>query len=196
MPDTATKRCSKCGQIKPLSEFRPRAGSADGRRADCRECARQRDRSYYAANREAALEHKRQYRIANTDIEREQDRRYYQANRETLRLKASRYRVGNQDAVRERLHERKIRLAEQVFGHYGMVCACCGATERLTIDHINGDGGEHRRKVFGRHARAAGGTKFYAWLVANGLPVGYQTLCRSCNQSKGRGERCRLDHGR
>ena len=191
MPDSAIKRCSKCGQVKPLGEFRPRADRADGRRSACRECARQRDRSYYAANREVALEHKRQYRMANPDVEREQDRQYYQANRETLRLKASRYRIDNQDAVRERLLERKIRLAKQVFGHYGMACACCSTTEKLTIDHINGNGGEHRREVFGHQA---GGTKFYAWLVANDFPVGYQTLCRPCNQSKGRGEHCRLDH--
>jgi len=32
------------------------------------------------------------------------------------------------------------------------------------------------------------------WLVKNGFPEGFQTLCRPCNVSKKRGTRCRLKH--
>jgi hypothetical protein len=84
-------------------------------------------------------------------------------------------------------------LREKVFGHYGRACSCCGATEDLTIDHVNGDGGQHRLELFGS-SLAPAGTRFYRWLVKQGLPPGYQTLCRRCNISKQRGARCRLDH--
>ena len=80
----------------------------------------------------------------------------------------------------------------RVLSHYGSSCGCCGTTENLTIDHVAGGGAAHRRQVFGR--RNGGGADFYAWLIANGFPDGYQVLCRPCNSSKADGERCRMDH--
>jgi hypothetical protein len=80
-------------------------------------------------------------------------------------------------------------LREAVFGHYGRACTCCESTEQLTIDHVDGSGGKHRAELFGRPRQA--GYRFYAWLDANGFPDGFQTLCMPCNQSKGKGERCR-----
>ena len=50
-----------------------------------------------------------------------------------------------------------------VFDHYGRVCACCGSTEDLTIDHIDGSGAEHRAELF-KDGRMAG-WHFYVWLV-------------------------------
>jgi hypothetical protein len=80
-----------------------------------------------------------------------------------------------------------------VFGHYGRVCACpgCGETERLTIDHVNGGGGEHLRQL-GFSSRA----QFYVWLVAQGFPDDppLQTMCDPCNNSKGTTPACRIDH--
>jgi hypothetical protein len=77
-----------------------------------------------------------------------------------------------------------------VFGHYGRACTCCGATENLTIDHVNGGGKAHRRRL-----GVNGGRAFWAWLIAQGFPDGYQTMCTPCNQSKGAGAACRLWHG-
>ena len=75
-----------------------------------------------------------------------------------------------------------------VFAHYGAVCSCpgCGATDDLAIDHVNGDGAEHRRTF---------GVRFHALLIAEGFPDGYQTMCRPCNTSKGEGQACQLWHG-
>jgi hypothetical protein len=84
-------------------------------------------------------------------------------------------------------------LRAQVLGRYGRSCACCGAVGDLTIDHIAGDGREHRIELFGDKDQC--GWHFYAWLRRQGFPPGYQVLCRPCGISKGRGERCRLDHG-
>ena len=81
-----------------------------------------------------------------------------------------------------------------VFGHYGQVCACCGTTKRLTIDHVNGDGDAHRTALFG--SATGGGMKFYRWLIEHGFPNDppLQTLCGGCNSSKRDGPRCRLNH--
>lgn len=47
------KRCAKCGEVKPLAEFHAFSRRPDGHRAECRDCALYRARSYYARNREA-----------------------------------------------------------------------------------------------------------------------------------------------
>jgi NAD-dependent SIR2 family protein deacetylase len=41
---TATKRCSKCGEVKPLEGFRRDRSKKQGRYSRCRECERQYDR--------------------------------------------------------------------------------------------------------------------------------------------------------
>jgi hypothetical protein len=58
-------------------------------------------------------------------------------------------------------------------GYGGYVCACCGETtaEFLSLDHINNDGAEHRRKH--RHT--------YRWIVKNDFPPIFQVLCYNCN---------------
>ena len=95
------------------------------------------------------------------------------------------YRAGRSAARKRRLH----RQREQVFDHYGRLCACCGSAERLTIDHVRGDGAKHRRAIGKRS-----GMPTYHWLVAHGFPGGFQTLCKPCNGSKANQSACRIDH--
>lgn len=83
------------------------------------------------------------------------------------------------------------QIRDQVFGHYGRVCACCGASEDMTIDHPGGDGAAHRVELFGVE-RSGTGHQFYLWLIREGFPDGYQALCRPCNSSKWTGEHCRI----
>lgn len=87
----------------------------------------------------------------------------------------------------------RMKAREAVLGHYGRLCACCGVKDNLTIDHVAGNGADHRRELFGSTRGSSG--KWYAWLVAEGFPNEYQTLCRRCNRSKGRTDHCHLDHG-
>ena len=75
----------------------------------------------------------------------------------------------------------------RVFAHYGTACACCDTTEDLTIDHIHGDGKQHREET-------GSGERFYRWLIKNDFPAGFQTLCMACNLSKADGEYCRMHH--
>lgn len=56
--------------------------------------------------------------------------------------------------------------------------------EFLTIDHIDGNGAEHRRTL------KRGGITFYRWLINNGFPSGFQTLCYNCNCAKGQYGTC------
>lgn len=87
---------------------------------------------------------------------------------------------------RGRRQTRREAMRRRVFAHYGTSCACCGVTERLTIDHINGGGTAHREEIGGS------GHEFYAWLIRNDFPSGFQTLCMTCNLSKFTNKRCRI----
>jgi len=61
-------------------------------------------------------------------------------------------------------------------------CECCGETiiEFLTIDHIDGNGGEHRRtELKGKYSSIG------LWLKDNGYPKGFRVLCMNCNWSMG-----------
>lgn len=46
----------------------------------------------------------------------------------------------------------------------------------LTIDHIDNDGGKHRREIKSLY--------IYPWIKKNNFPAGFQVLCFSCNHGK------------
>jgi hypothetical protein len=71
-------------------------------------------------------------------------------------------------------------LKLDIFNHYGMKCDCCGDTkiESLTIDHINGDGAEHRRM-------GLIGSRMYEWVKKNNYPKDLRLLCMNCNWAIG-----------
>ena len=73
---------------------------------------------------------------------------------------------------------RRQRLKLETLARYGGYCACCGETEPtfLTIDHIDGNGRQHRRET-----GTESGADFYWWLRRNNYPAGFQVLCWNCN---------------
>jgi len=68
-------------------------------------------------------------------------------------------------------------MRRKVFAHYGTECECCGEPNEklLSIDHINDDGAEHRRRIR---------TRIASWLVKNNYPPGFRILCFGCNAGR------------
>ena len=116
-------------------------------------------------------------------------RQYQAAHQQESAARVRLWMVAHPDKAGEYRRSAYARVRAAVFDHYGRTCACCGGTDRPTIDHINGDGAEHRRML-----RSNDPSKVYRWLIRQGFPAGFQTLCLPCNQSKGTGTRCRIDH--
>lgn len=87
---TRHKKCTKCGGVKSLDMFRKRRDGKDGRRAQCEECVRERDRRYREENREAYAEYFRRYYEENREASRESRRRYHEENRNISRETATR----------------------------------------------------------------------------------------------------------
>ena len=76
--------------------------------------------------------------------------------------------------------ENKRYICIKQYSNNQFVCACCaeGIYDFLCIDHINGDGAKHRRKLVNEK------TSIYTWLVENHFPIGFQVLCYNCNLGK------------
>lgn len=183
----AGKQCTKCGKVKPIEEFSPDHRRLDGHVSRCKSCAG----AYRDAHRDEALAYQARYRESHHEDKLEYQHLYDAANSEKRRQ----YYDDHRDRYRTLKLRRERNLRADVFRRYGEMCACCGTTEDLTIDHINGGGNKHREAI-GLGARAAG-IPFYRWLYRMYFPAGYQTLCRRCNTSKGKGadSRCDLVHG-
>ena len=87
----------------------------------------------------------------------------------------------NKDKISSTDRTRRMRERRAVFQKYGLECACCreDRIEFLAIDHLHGGGGEHRRSL------GIKGSSFYRWLIDQGFPPGYRTLCHNCNMALG-----------
>jgi len=109
-------------------------------------------------------------------------RLWYQANRPRLLAKRKAYVAAHLEETRAKVREcgarRRARNKAAVFLHYGQYCACCGETqvEFLSVDHVNGGGGKHKKSI---------GAYIYDWLVKHNFPEGFQILCFNCNMAKG-----------
>lgn len=91
--------------------------------------------------------------------------------------------VGSGPLSRQQQYKWNKKMA--VLRHYGgdpPKCACCNEShvEFLAIDHVDGGGNEHRRRI-----GSNGGASFYAWLIRRGLPDGFRVLCHNCNMAWG-----------
>ena len=111
----------------------------------------------------------------------EKDRLDYLKNSESRRVRQRAYYRENRDRI---LAEKRVAdraLKAEVVAAYGGRCECCGEShlEFMTIDHVNGDGAEHRRTC-------GKGRRIYEDLKRRGFPKdGYCLLCLNCNVTLG-----------
>lgn len=122
---------------------------------------------------------------------KEYGKQWYLENREETRAKKAIYREKNRDELRaagkiyhqryrERYIEKRAALKYAVFKYYSggnVKCFECDIIDidMLTLDHINNDGVEHRKKI---------GNKIYKWVIENNFPKGFQVLCWNHNIKK------------
>ena len=78
------KRCSKCGKVKPVTEFYKNRTSKDGLRFWCKECCRQYDRESYKKNREKRLNYVKNYYKQHRENILRYNRERYWKNREKI----------------------------------------------------------------------------------------------------------------
>lgn len=120
MSDEQTKRCTKCDEVKPLSEFHHDRTKHDGHMSTCKACRcdhmrkyrvvnhteiTDRERKYRAANKEKITERKREYYVKNKEQIAEYGRGWREVNSERLLEKSREYYEKNKEALREKSRE-------------------------------------------------------------------------------------------
>ena len=74
-------------------------------------------------------------------------------------------------------HSKRRKIVINYYSNGTNKCDCCSESiyEFLTIDHINNDGAEHRRKI----GIIEG--SLIEWLYTHKLPDGFKVMCFNCN---------------
>lgn len=145
-------------------------------------------REWRAANKAQIAAKNRAWQLANPDRMRATQRRWKARNPGLAAERTRAWRLANIERHRNACRANDKRAKDACYAAYGgYICACCGEREPkfLTLDHVNNDGAEHRRLI-GSGSKNVGGKKTYAWLIANGFPLGFQVLCMNCNWGKAR----------
>jgi len=96
-----------------------------------------------------------------------------------------------QESINKSHRKIRVEIKRETIEAYGGKCNCCGITEEafLTIDHIDGRGKDHQKKVISKKTGIGvyrlSGTMLYKWLKKHGWPKdNYQLLCMNCNFAK------------
>lgn len=137
-------------------------------------------------NKEKVKEYYRKKRAEDPEKFRRRAKKFYHANREKVLEQRKQKRLGCPELGKKAAdyHQRKkARVRSIALAHYGpdgrAACCRCGIDDPdvLSLDHVDHSGAEHRR-------RDPNARKLLFWVVANGLPPGFQTLCMNCNWKK------------
>ncbi len=142
------KLCNKCEIVKPVDEFHRKNTKPIGHQSICKDCKGKAVKDWARRNPEKVKARNDKFNMLNREKRRQL---YYRHKRELL------------------IH----------YGNGECSCVQCGEDRLpcLTIDHINGCGGEERKRI-------GNGFLFYRWLKNKGYPIGYQTLCMNCQLVK------------
>lgn len=147
------KKCTRCGEAKPRTEYYREKLSKDGLRSRCKDCMKWYGRTRRIENRAEVLAREAAWREANRDSVRERQLKWEQDNREHVRQLQRKWREENHDHLREYrrnryqeqpryqekahqdAHKRRARIRSlpsetvdrsEIFDRDGWVCQLCG----------------------------------------------------------------------
>lgn len=89
------KKCSKCNELKELTEFNKAKTGRDGHRSDCKVCFSSYKKAYDLKNKER----RKEYLLKNTEELKRKRRLYYLKNKEEKKLKQREYNKHNKDII-------------------------------------------------------------------------------------------------
>ena len=128
-----SKKCTRCGLVKPLDEFQRRAEMKDGRRSACRQCSNAQLREQRSADPESHRDAIRRHRERNREAVRERDRQY-------RRARAEQHRASVRESVARNPEKTKARKAVHRAILSGAIerpsqCSRCGGSEAAIHAH-------------------------------------------------------------
>lgn len=167
------KKCGgPCKQVLPEEMFSHNRRNPDGLHHCCKQCKAIQDKAYQEKHKDKVKARKHEY---------------YLANQKEISARTSQYAKTHVQKHREWCTKAKNKLKVEVFSSYSdgdVKCRWCGESDVdvLSIDHLDGNGADHRREIYG--GNISGGSRFYFWLKKNNYPDGFQVLCFNCQFKK------------
>lgn len=128
------KKCFKCDQKKPLSEFYRHAGMSDGRLGKCKQCARADSVKYRDLNLEKVQHYDRNR--PNQKIRAKKHKKYAQTNRAKSIRKVASARWSRKNKVKRRAH----LITKRAIDSWRLkrkACALCGSKKNVHAHHPN-----------------------------------------------------------
>lgn len=91
-----SKKCSKCGEVKPLHAFHKAKNRHNGVRSDCKACIK----LYCHANREKRKQYYKNYKASNLEKIKLKNKKYYKANCEKIKQDSKDWKASNCEKVK------------------------------------------------------------------------------------------------
>jgi len=140
-------------------------------------------RECYAKHPEEYREYTRKWKREHPEEHKAIQKRCYENRKKENEKKPAEWQEENRKQTNKIRRELNHKYRIEALTHYGngeLACVRCGENDIrcLSIDHINGNGAEHRQKIKGRCTNMA------RILRKEGFPEGYQTLCMNCQWKK------------
>ncbi len=94
-----SKKCTKCDEVKIVSEFGLDKHRKDGFKCSCKECIKEVRKVYLKKNKEKIAEKKKIYDQENRCRFAERVKKYLQENRERIAIREKKYRQDNKEKI-------------------------------------------------------------------------------------------------
>ena len=178
--DGKSKRCPKCGEVKPLEAFCRGRRCRDGLQVYCRRC----EKAYRVANRETLLAQKKEYYAANKETLGAKHKAYYVANKEAILARTKGYNAANKGTLAPK-RQAKAKTRREVNIVYlaslrPLRCETCGYDKSfaaLDFHHTDPSQKKHHRDGMGKWL-----TLPLARFQAKVQSVLFMILCANCHR--------------
>ena len=116
------KKCGKCGEEKPLSDFHKQKKGKHGVCGRCKKCIKQYhkqryeeikdnkkryDKQYYQENKERKKQYQKQYYQENKERKKDHYKQYCQKNKERIKQYHEQYRQKNKERIKQYKKQRR-----------------------------------------------------------------------------------------
>jgi hypothetical protein len=130
------KRCTVCGELKPLDEFYRAAGMRDGRRSDCKDCNLAAKRARVALDPQANRDRVKRWQLENRERYRAKQREYVESGRKA---------AWDRKSYLRRKYGITLEQYDEMLAAQGGACAICKKprpeerTLHVDHDHLTGE---------------------------------------------------------
>jgi hypothetical protein len=108
------KRCTKCREYKPLTEYIKSKANKDGLNIYCNDCLKEKKKAEYEKNRDKYLERFNKHYYENIEEAKVKGKEWREQNKDSINARAKNYRESNKERITEWLKHYRERNKEEL----------------------------------------------------------------------------------